>query len=249
MTHLRGYRADAALIPEPMDEKLVRANVGVLWFQIEVRGHPVHVREMGAGANAIDGAYRVIGELRKLEAAWNERKAGHPYFDAEPHPINLNIGKIEGGDWASSVPAWCCVDCRISLLPGVTATAASGEIQRAIETFARGDAFLANNPPRVTFNGFFSEGYVLAPGSDAEAALGEAHGLATGEALRTQTSAAYLDARVYALYDNIPTLCYGPSGRDIHGSDERVSLTSIRRITKAMALFIAGWCGLEPVSG
>jgi len=48
MTHLRGYRADAALIPEPEDEKLVRANVGVLWFQIKVQGHAVHVREMGA---------------------------------------------------------------------------------------------------------------------------------------------------------------------------------------------------------
>ena len=45
MTHLRGYKADAVLIPEPEDEKLVRANVGVLWFQIEVRGVPVHVRE------------------------------------------------------------------------------------------------------------------------------------------------------------------------------------------------------------
>src|SRR3954469_11582654 len=31
MTHLRGYRADAALISEPEDEKLVRANTGVLW--------------------------------------------------------------------------------------------------------------------------------------------------------------------------------------------------------------------------
>ena len=34
MTHLRGYKADAVLIPEPEDEKLVRANVGVVWFQV-----------------------------------------------------------------------------------------------------------------------------------------------------------------------------------------------------------------------
>lgn len=43
MAHLKGYSADAALIPEPMQEQLVRANVGVLWFQIEVRGRPVYV--------------------------------------------------------------------------------------------------------------------------------------------------------------------------------------------------------------
>ena len=43
MTHLRGYKADAALIPEPGRETLTRANLGVLWFEIEVRGVPVHV--------------------------------------------------------------------------------------------------------------------------------------------------------------------------------------------------------------
>ena len=32
MTWLRGYTADAVLIPEPEDEMLVRANVGVIWF-------------------------------------------------------------------------------------------------------------------------------------------------------------------------------------------------------------------------
>jgi acetylornithine deacetylase len=107
MTHLRGYRADAVLIPEPEEEKLVRANTGVLWFQIEVRGHPVHVREMGAGANAIDAAYRIVGALRRLETEWNERRSAYPHFEGDPHPINLNVGRIEGGDWASSVPAWC----------------------------------------------------------------------------------------------------------------------------------------------
>ena len=34
------------------------------------------------------------------------------------HPINFNPGIIKGGDWASSVPAWCDVDCRIAILPG-----------------------------------------------------------------------------------------------------------------------------------
>jgi acetylornithine deacetylase len=89
MTHLRGYKADAVLIPEPEDEKLVRANVGVLWFSVDVRGMPVHVREMGAGANAIDAAYRIIGELRRIEEEWNAAKAGREHFESEDHPINL----------------------------------------------------------------------------------------------------------------------------------------------------------------
>jgi acetylornithine deacetylase len=60
-------------------------------------------------------AYRVIGALRELEAALNREKHGRKHFEDIAHPINLNIGKIEGGDWASSVPCWCRVDCRIGL--------------------------------------------------------------------------------------------------------------------------------------
>jgi acetylornithine deacetylase len=86
MTHLRGYRADAVLIPEPEDEKLVRANAGVLWFEVEVRGHPVHVRDMGAGANAIDAAYRIVAALRSVEAEWNEAPARRPPFRGRPSP-------------------------------------------------------------------------------------------------------------------------------------------------------------------
>ena len=244
-THLRGYRADAVLIPEPEDEKLVRANTGVLWFTVEVRGVPVHVREMGAGANAIDATYRVIGALRELEARWNAEKDAHRHFEAEDHPINLNIGTIEGGDWASSVPAWCRIACRIGLYPGVAAAEAARAVEAAVRDFARTDPFLVSAPPRVDFDGFFAEGYVLAPGSDAEAVLAAAHERATGTALESFLSPSYLDTRVHALYDRVPALCYGPVSRDIHGFDERVSLASVKRITTAMALFVAEWCGTE----
>ena len=249
MTHLRGYKADAVLIPEPEEEMLVRANVGVLWFQVEVHGLPVHVREMAAGANAIDAAYRVVHELRQLEAAWNEARAGRPHFEDVDHPINLNIGKIEGGDWASSVPCWCRIDCRIGLYPGVDAAAAAKEVTDRISTFARGDRFLANNPPKVTFNGFHAEGYIQEPGTEAEAVLARAHQASNGRQLKSFMTPGYLDTRVYALYDKIPALCYGPISENIHGFDERVSLASLKRVTGTIALFVAEWCGVEATEG
>ena len=97
MTHLKGYKADAALIPEPMQEQLVRANVGVLWFQVEVRGKPVHVRQMATGTNAIDACWKVIGALRELEAEWNERHVNAEHFEKEKHPLSeyLHVAKCE----------------------------------------------------------------------------------------------------------------------------------------------------------
>ncbi|KIV80356.1 hypothetical protein PV11_07859 [Exophiala sideris] len=247
MTHLKGYKADAVLIPEPVQEKLVRANVGVLWFQVEVRGRPTHVREMANGVNAIDACWKVVGTLRELEEDWNKRNIGKLYFEKEPHPLNLNVAIVNGGDWASSVPSWCRFDCRIAIAPGVSAKSAADEIEKKVTDFARADAFLSKNPPKLTWNGFFSEGYVLEPGTEAEQLLRKAHQKVTGQELQYQTSTAYLDARVHTLYDRIPALVYGPVSSNIHGVDEWVSIESLKRTTTAIALFIAEWCGVESI--
>jgi acetylornithine deacetylase/succinyl-diaminopimelate desuccinylase-like protein len=103
----RGYRADAVLILEPQHEQLLSAQVGVIWFEVMIRGIPVHVANAGLGVNAIESAYKVIAALHVLEENWNARKAHYRSRADLPHPINLNVGRIAGDDWASSVPAWC----------------------------------------------------------------------------------------------------------------------------------------------
>ncbi|MCZ0733897.1 ArgE/DapE family deacylase [Phreatobacter sp. AB_2022a] len=245
--HLRGYKGEAAIIPEPSGETLTRANVGVVWFKVDVAGLPVHVREAGNGQNAIEAAYGIIRKLRELEAFWNTKTSEYPLFANTPHPINLNIGKIKGGDWASSVPAWCSFDCRIALFPGEKPEAMMRAIEETVAKATREDRFLANNPPRITWNGFTTEGYVLEPGSEAEAVLGRAHLRSTGAPLTETVLPAYLDGRVYALFDKIPTLNYGPYCELAHGFDERFSIASLKRSTGTMALFVAEWCGVEPI--
>ncbi|WP_163363846.1 peptidase dimerization domain-containing protein, partial [Enterobacter cloacae] len=69
----------------------------------------------------------------------------------------LNIGKIKGGDWASSVPAWCTFDCRIAIFPGEKPEQMMRAIEDAVAKATREDRFLANNPPRITWNGFTTE--------------------------------------------------------------------------------------------
>lgn len=67
MCHIKGYTADAVLIAEPTGERLVRANVGVIWFKIRVEGVPTHVHRSGEGQNAIESALAIITALRALE--------------------------------------------------------------------------------------------------------------------------------------------------------------------------------------
>ena len=240
----RGYRADAVVIPEPMNDKLLSAQVGVIWFQVKVRGVPVHVADAGQGVNAIDSACRLMTALHELEDAWNARRGDYPSHAAQAHPINLNIGRIEGGDWASSVPAWCNIDVRVAIFPGQSIAEAKREIEQTILAAARRDPFLHNNPPEIVYNGFEAEGYVLENADAQIAALAAAHARVFGEPLQTIASTATTDARFFGLYGEMPALVYGPRSEFIHGFDERVDLESLRKVTKTMVLFIAEWCGL-----
>jgi acetylornithine deacetylase len=241
----RGYRADAVLIPEPSAERLGRAQLGVIWFQVTVRGYPVHVAYAGTGKNAIEAAFPIVEALHGLEARWNERKKDQPHYAGHDHPINLNIGKVEGGDWASSVPAWCRFDVRVAVFPGQSLKEARAEIEDCVREAAQRNSFLANNPPEVVFDGFQAEGYVLAEGSTAEAALREAHRTVYGTEMEARVGTGTTDARFTGLYAGIPSMVYGPTAESIHGFNERVSLESMRRNTQAIALFVADWCGLE----
>ncbi len=241
----RGYRADAAVIPEPMSDAMIRAQVGVLWFQVKLRGHPVHVSVAGSGANAIEAAFPLMQALHGLEASWNSDERKHPAFAAIDHPINLSVGRIAGGDWPSSVPAWCTFDVRVAVYPGQDLDAARAEIEACLRAAARDNSFLSNSPPEVVYHGFLAEGFHLTGADEAEAVLGKAHSLAYGESLGELACTGTTDARFFGLYADTPALVYGPNSENIHGFNERVELESIRKNTQAIALFIAEWCGLQ----
>jgi acetylornithine deacetylase len=241
----RGYRADAALIPEPRGESLLSAQLGVMWFQVSVRGRPVHAQRASEAANAIECAFELIQALKRLEAKWNAEKKDHPDFADHPHPVNFNLGKIQGGDWASSVPAWCVFDMRVGVYPGDDLDARRAEIATCIEEAAAANPFLRTTPPVIRYNGFLAEGYRLVDAGAAEQALGAAHTAVRGDALQREAITATTDARFFGLYGGMPALVYGPHAENIHGFDERVDLESVRRTTQTIALFIAEWCGLE----
>ena len=246
----RGYRADAALIPEPFSEKLVSSQIGVIWLQIHLRGIPVHVLEAGSGANAIEAAIPLIAALKDLEQSWNADELRHPMYEHIDHPLNLNIGRIEGGDWASSVPAWCCFDVRMAIYPGQEIDAARSEIENCVNEAANQDSFLRKNSPQIVYHGFLAEGYALAEHDKPEARLAiatleQAHQAVTGEDLQSFPVTATTDARFFGLYADTPTLVYGPEAKAIHGFNECINLESMRRVTQSIALFIGNWCGLE----
>jgi len=242
-TLARGYRADACLIPEPTAARILRGTVGVMWFRLRIRGRPVHVSESERGTNAILSAFGLIEALRGHTRELNERVKNHPWFGRIPNPIKFNPGKIAGGDWVSSTPSWCEVDCRIAVLPGMTLADFREELTGVVMAAARQDPFLADNPPQIIWNGFQADDYVLEPGGEFERAVRAAHQRVHGEEPGENILPAVTDCRFYGRYYGIPSLSYGATGSGSHGFDESVDLQSIKSLTVTIATFVADWCG------
>lgn len=240
---LRGYTADTAIIPEPVGEELTRANMGLLWFKITVPGDPAHASgAYTAGVNAIERGWLIWQHLKGLEARWNAARGEHPHYCDHPHPVRINLGKMHGGEWVSSVPAECVLEVRAGLYPGWSIERGKAEIEQVIAEASALDPGLP--PASVEYHGFHNGGYVLEPGGEAESVLQDAHRRVFGEQLRAYPSTASTDSRIFGVFGSIPSLVYGPSCTAAHGIDECVDLESIRRVTKTIALFIASWCGV-----
>ena len=104
---------------------------------------------------------------------------------------------------------------------------------------------MAKANPQIEWTGVMQTGYRLQTDCAAAEVLQQAHRLAHDAELGSYIMTCYLDAALFAVHANMPALVYGPVSENIHGIDERVSLSSLRRVTKTIALFAAAWCGVE----
>jgi acetylornithine deacetylase len=234
---LAGHTADAAILTEPTRGALWNAQVGVLWFQVRVVGLPAHAGDAPEGANAIEASMAVIEALRGLEAELNVVKP--PPYAAYPHPINLNVGMIHGGDWPSTVAGECLTHFRLALYPGERVADLRERVEQTVAGAATG-AFRTE----VLYDGFACEGYELEPGAPLVTGLLDAAERATGRRPPLFASTATTDARSFQLYGDTPAVCFGPVAEHEHGVDERVHMPSVTETAQAIALFIGDWCGL-----
>lgn len=238
-----GYDADAVLIPEPFGPTILSRQVGVLWFKVDVSGLPSHVLDAQAGSNAIEKLFPIISALRDLEREMNQEPRPEGY-DAIPHPLNLNIGIIKGGDWPSTVPAFAELHGRLSFYPGQSYEAICQRIVERVRDASAADPWLAANHPKVEFYGFRSRGHALPMDNPVLDTLGHAHQSICGQPPEEYVCTCTTDLHAFVAYGKGNATCYGPVAKNIHAANECVSIDSIVHTAKTYALFLARWCGL-----
>jgi acetylornithine deacetylase len=237
-TLLDGYTADAAVIAEPFGAAITTSQVGVLWFSVRITGVAGHAAEGQHATNAIETSLAVIGALRSLEAELNE--APPPPYDLFTHPINLNVGTIRGGDWASTVPGECETGYRIALYPDMSID----EVKTRIESVVGAATSDQPGSAQVRYNGFSSRGYEIADDHALVTSLTHSFAAQAGAPPALVSTTGTTDAAVFGNVAGIPAVCFGPYAEAAHGVGERVYLPSVVQTAQVLGLFVRDWCGL-----
>jgi acetylornithine deacetylase len=237
----RRYQADAAIITEPSGGAFTAAHVGVMWFKVRVTGRSAHAAVAPAGVNAISKMVPIIKALEDLDKELNEDR--HPAFEGLEHPINLNIGVMQAGDWPSTVPGAAELHCRVSFFPGKTVAEMRDDVEQAIRHAAQTDPWLQENMPEISYYGFQSGGSTVSMDEPSVKMLASWHERVRGGTLVPKSGTGTNDMR-YFNFAGIPCGCYGASGSGAHAADEWLDVTSLAPTAKVLGAFLLDWCGV-----
>jgi len=241
-TLLRGHGGDAAVITEPTSGAIVTATAGALTFELRVAGRAAHGSARLEGVSAFEAFLPIHQAIRDLEA---QRNVGiDSRFPDSRLPYPISIGRINAGDWASSVPDLLVAEGRLGVQLGESIVDARLTFEEFVARASEGDPWLRDNPVTVTWpGGQFASGSI----SEGHAFIDEVARSVSdlGMPVPLQRAAPYgSDLRLYAGIGGIPTLHIGPGDvRYAHAPREQVSLTETMAVARSMALLAARRCG------
>jgi acetylornithine deacetylase len=242
-TVLRGYRADAAIIPEPTNLKLFVKQQGSLWFRIVVKGLAAHGGTRYEGVSAIEKAWLVHKQILKLEQDRNDR-IQDPMYEGLPIPIPINVGTIRGGNWPSSVPDEVVLEGRLGVGPEEAVAAAKEDLEQALQALAAQDSWFALHPPQLEFFGAQWLPNSVATNHPFVEVLEAKYREVLNADLRIEASPWGTDAGILGTVGGIPAIVIGPGETSVaHYPNEYIELEAVVQAARLFALTIMDWCG------
>jgi len=242
-TLLRGYRADVAFILEPTRMALCPVGAGALSFRIRVHGRAAHAAMRQEGVSAIAKFYYLMRALEELEQQ-RHREFHHPLYRHGELVAPISIGKIEAGDWPSTVPETLVAEGRYGVLPGEDVLEARTQFESALKRACGRDEWLSLHPPVMEwFEGQFESGETPID-TPVIHQIVQAHHEVHGHEPRIHGVSYGSDLRLFTNNGGMNALLYGPGDvRIAHSLNEFVPLDEVRCVTKVLARAIINWSG------
>ena len=216
---------DACLIPEPTGFDLVCAQAGALTFEGVVPGVAAHAAHRLEGVSAIDRYLPVHAALAEHERALNA-DVEHPLMRALELPYPLLVGRIEAGEWSSSVPDRLRFEGRAPVRVGEDVAVARAGVEAAVAQ--------ACPQARLSWPG----GQFASGQTDPAHPFAALVRRALGAELEREVAAAGVpwgaDMRLWTAR-GIPTVMVGTPGIELaHAVDERVRVDDLATLSRAI---------------
>jgi len=218
----------------------VIAHAGALTFRLTVPGRAAHASVRREGVSALDNLYTLLRALEADETARNAAETD-PLMTVLGLPYPTIVGKVEGGEWASTVLDRVVVEGRYGVKLGQTWRDAEADLRSCIDAACAADPFLRDHPVGLELTGGkFSSARVPADhplpvslAAAAEVVLGRRPAL-LGEPYGA-------DMRLLVNEGNTPTVIFGPGDVKVaHSADEFVPLAEVADCARVLAAWVVG---------
>ncbi|PIC63371.1 hypothetical protein CSV79_12080 [Sporosarcina sp. P13] len=213
---VKQHKADACILTEPSDLKMVVAHRGFLWGKITTIGRSAHGARWDIGESAITKMGSVIVGLDRLDKEVL-RERTHPLVG----PASMHVSLVTGGIGVSTYAPECQIQIERRTLPNESIDEIKKEIEQVVQAAAEGSKiewFFRRDPLLCDENELImqhvSNAYQSVVGTEVEKVGWE----------------VWTDAAVFH-EAGIPTLNIGATGFGLHEPVEWVDFDSVMKNT------------------
>ena len=233
-----GVHGDAAVIPEPSGLEIVTAHAGAITFRLTILGKAAHASKRRAGISALDKLAVLTKALAVDETARN-RAETRPRMAALGLPYPTIIGKVNGGEWASTVIDRIVAEGRYGVRLGDTWQHAEVELRSVIAAACDADPWLREHPATVEITGGRFSSSEIADDDPLPAGLAAAVADVLGRRPQFLAEPYGADMRLLINEGGTPTVIFGPGQPEVaHAPNEHVALDDVVRCAQALAVWL-----------
>lgn len=238
-----GWTGDVAIITEPTGLQVVVAHAGAITFRLTVAGRAAHASTRREGVSALDNLGLLVRALEADEAARSAAETD-PLMTALGLPYPTMVGKVSGGDWASTVMDRIVAEGRYGVRLGQTTREAEGELRACISRAAEADTFLQDHPPTVEITGGRFASARVPSDHPLPIGLADAAEAVLGRRPRLEGKPYGADMRLLVNEGATPTVIFGPGDiRVCHAANERVPLAEVVDCARVLTGWTLGELG------
>ena len=245
-TVLRGYTADAAIIPEPTSMKLFPYQQGSMWFRLHIKGKSAHGGTRYEGVSSVDLAYDVIQTIKQLENERNEELKKNVLYKGVPIPIPINIGVCKAGDWPSSVPDLTILEGRYGVSPYETVEDAKRVLEEKMAALNENHDWFREKPVELEWFGARWLPGRLELDHPFMQTVSDNYRLEKKEEPIVEASPWGTDGGILSTVARIPVVVFGPGvTEEAHDSNEYISVDDLLSAAVIIACSVVDWCEIN----